>query len=169
MSDEEDDELTKWRKERGIPEEEVQRLFSPELRMLHLLEKFSHRVDKNDEEARRRAEGIERNIEIIVQQQAQFGVDLQQLRETQARSERRWEQTAEGISALLAIAEIHEREINELGQTQAEARARADEQMAENRRQMAETDERLNALINTVERIIIERRNGGEKREESSE
>jgi hypothetical protein len=169
MGDEEDDELSKWRKERGIPEEEVQRLSSIQLRMLHLLEKLSRHVDKNDEEARRRAEGVERNVEFIVQQQAQFGADLQQLRETQARSEQKWERTAEGIGALLAIAEIHEREINELGQVQAQAQARADEQMAENRKQMAETDERLNALINTVERIISERRNGGGKREESSE
>jgi hypothetical protein len=34
---------------------------------------------------------------------------------------------------------------------------------------MAETDERLNALINTVERIISERRNGGGKTQEGSE
>jgi len=48
----------------------------------------------------------------------------------------------EGIAALLAIAEMHEREITE------------------NREAQARTDERLNALIDTVERYISEGRNG---------
>ena len=58
------------------------------------------------------------------------------------RSDERWERTEEGIRALLAIAEIHEREIGNL----SEATRR--------------TDERLNALINVVERQISEGRNG---------
>jgi hypothetical protein len=117
----------------------------------------------------------QRTIDFILQQQAEFqaktAADMQQLRELSeenerrwARSEQRWEQTANGISALLAIAEIHEREITELGEAQArnaEAQARTDAQMAE-------TDERLNALINTVEKTISEGRNGGGKREEGS-
>jgi methyl-accepting chemotaxis protein len=45
------------------------------------------------------------------------------------------DRTADGVTALLAIAKIHDREIKE-------------------------TDERLNALINTVERHISEGRNG---------
>ena len=56
------------------------------------------------------------------------------------------DRTADSAAALLAIAEIHEREIAELRQTQAEAQAR--------------TDERLNVLIDTVERHISEGRNG---------
>jgi chromosome segregation ATPase len=75
-----------------------------------------------------------------------------------ARADERWERTREQILALLAVAEMHEREIFEL----REAQARTDAQMAE-------TDERLNALINTVEKMISEGRNGGRKREESSE
>jgi hypothetical protein len=149
MSDEEDDELTKWRKERGIPDEEIQRLFSPELRTIYLFEKLSRRVDENDEEARRRTEDIQRNMEFIVRQQAQFATDLQHLREIQERSEQRWERTEESVRSLHAIAQIHEREITAL----AEAQTRTSTQMAE-------TDERINALVNTVERIISERRNG---------
>ncbi len=167
MSDEEDDELAKWRKEKGIPDE-MWRTFSPQILLLHLIEKVSRRADENDAAARSRAEETQRNMDFIVRQQAQFAADMQQLRETQARSEQRWERTAEGISALLAIAEIHEREINELGETQsrqAEAQARTDIQMAETDRRMADTDERLNALINTAERLIGERRNGGGKGE----
>jgi hypothetical protein len=116
---------------------------------------------KDESELLQWAKQTQRNIEFIVNQQAQFSADLQELRDVQARSEQKWERTAEGISALLAIAEIHEREISELRQIQAEAQARTDAQMAE-------TGERLNALINTVEQIISERRNGGRK-EESQE
>ncbi len=163
MSDEQDDELAKWRKERGTSDE-MWSTFSPQILSLQLIEKLSHRVDDNDAAARRRAEEMQRNMDFIIRQQARFAADMQQLRETQARSEQRWERTAEGISALLAIAEIHEREINELGEAQsrqAQAQTRTDIQMAE-------TDGRLNALINTVERLISERRNGGGKKEESS-
>jgi hypothetical protein len=107
------------------------------------------------------AKQTQRNIDFIVRQQAQFSTDVQRLRELQEQSDQRWARTAQGITALLAIAEMHEREIFELRQTQVEAQARTDAQMAE-------TGERLNALINTVEQIIGERRNGGRK-EESQE
>ena len=108
------------------------------------------------------ARQTQRNIKFIVSQQAQFSADLDQLREVQARSEQKWERTAEGISALLAIAEIHQREISELRQAQAEAQARTDAKMAE-------TGERVDTLVNTVERLISERRNGGGKTQEGSE
>ena len=133
---------------------------------------------------------MQRTIDFMVQQQAQFQAkseaDMQRLRELYeqneqrwaraderwaraderwTRADERWERTREQILALLAVAEMHEREIFELRDAQArnaEAQARTDAQMAE-------TDERLNALINTVEKMISERRNGGGKREESSE
>ena len=115
------------------------------------------------------AKQTQRNIDFIVRQQAQFSTDIQRLRELQEQSDERWARTAEGISALLAIAEIHEREIGELRQTQAEAQAEARARQARVDAQMAETGERLNALINTVERVIGERRNGGGQGEEKSE
>lgn len=184
---EEDDELEKWRKSKGISDEEMQRLLSPELRWLRLFEKLTERVDLNDEESRRRddenrrrAEATQRSMDFIVQQQAQFTADMQQLRESQSRAEQRWEQTGEGVRSLLSIAEIHEREIMGLAEGQgrlsegqarlaeaqarlAEAQNRTDRQIAETNEQMAETNERLNALINTVERFISERRNGGQQ------
>jgi ABC-type transporter Mla subunit MlaD len=58
----------------------------------------------------------------------QLGVKVERLAE-------KVDRTADSVIALLAIAEIHDREIKE-------------------------TDERLNALINTVERHISEGRNG---------
>ena len=117
------------------------------------------------------AKQTQRNIEFIIDQQAQFSADLQRMQEQNeerwARADERWARTAEGISALLAIAEIHEREIVELRQAQAEAQAEGRARQARLDAQMAETDERLNALINTVERVISERRNGGRKEEGS--
>jgi chromosome segregation ATPase len=135
------------------------------------------------------AEKTQRTIDFMVQQQAQSQAkseaDMQRLRELHEeneqrwasaderwasaderweRADERWERTREQILALLAVAEIHAQEINELGRAQArqtEAQARADARSAE-------IDERMNALINTVERVISEGRNGGGKREEGS-
>ena len=103
---------------------------------------------------------MERAMAFIVEQQAQMTVKMDSLVETVGTLSRTVEtlsgtvgnlsvkvdRTADSAVALLAIAEIHEREITELRQTQAEAQSR--------------TDERLNALINTVERHISEGRNG---------
>lgn len=100
-------------------------------------------------------ERIERQIAFIIEQQAQAEVRAaeadQRAAQADERSKRldeRWERTEDGIRSLLAIAEIHEREIgqihevlNSLGHA-----GRA-------------TDERLNALITVVERQISERRN----------
>jgi hypothetical protein len=116
------------------------------------------------EESRRREE-TQRNINFIIRQQAQFTADMQRMRETQAQADEKWEQrwgrTEESIRALLAIAEIHEGEIKALAETQAQAARMQAEAQARTDRQMSETDERLNALVNVVERIISERRNGG--------
>lgn len=59
------------------------------------------------------------------------------------------DRTADGINALLAIAEIHDREVAALRESVSAVDERG-----------REIDERLNALINTVERYISERRNG---------
>jgi hypothetical protein len=94
-------------------------------------------------------EEMERTIAFILEQQAQASASNAQTQATMARqAERldrlteRTDRNAEGITALLAIAEMHEREITE------------------NREAQARTDERLNALINTVERYISKGRNG---------
>lgn len=103
---------------------------------------------------------MERTMAFILEQQAQASASNAQAQSTMVeitstmarlterldRLTERTDRNAEGITALLAIAEMHEREITENRETQAEAQAR--------------TDDRLNALINTVERYISERRNG---------
>jgi ABC-type transporter Mla subunit MlaD len=70
----------------------------------------------------------QRQIDFIIEQQAQLTATVGRLAEKVDRN-------AESVTALLAIAEIHDREIKE-------------------------TDERLNALINIVERHISEGKNG---------
>ncbi|MBA3805391.1 MAG: hypothetical protein H0X14_06730 [Acidobacteria bacterium] len=157
----------------------LSRTIDNEHRILTLVEKLGERVNTSAEEATRRDEKIQHNIEFIIQQQAQFAADMQHLRETQTRSEQRWERTVESVRSLHAIAQIHEREINSLVELQAsyaesqtklaEAQGRTDRQMSETDRRMsetdrrmAETDDRINVLVNAVERLISERRNGGQ-------
>ncbi|HSE22441.1 MAG TPA: hypothetical protein VLB68_12325 [Pyrinomonadaceae bacterium] len=110
----------------------------------------------SNEDWRERAERIERTIAFIIEQHAQAEVRAaesderwkqaderwKQADERWEKNDERWARTAEGIGSLLAIAEIHEREIMELRDV-----GRA-------------TDERLSILINVVERQIGEGRNG---------
>ena len=120
------------------------------------------------------AEQTQRTIDFVLEQQARYqaqaearqaksDADMQSLRDLQRQNEERWERTSGEIRALLAIAEIHEREIFELGEAQArnvEAQARTDSRLAE-------TGERVDALVNTLERLISERRNGGRGEEKT--
>ncbi len=91
----------------------------------------------------------QRQMDFIVNQQAQFAANMQL-------SEEKWARTEEGIRSLLAIAEIHEREISDLKdsirETSVITRAATEAGRA--------TDERLNALIIMVEKYLSERRNG---------
>ena len=124
----------------------LSRTIDNEHRILALVERLSQRADADAEEAARRDEVVNRNVNFIIQQQAQFAADMQQLREVQARSEQRWERTEESVRSLHAIAQIHEREITALTESQARTN-----------KQMSETDERINALVNVVERLVSDR------------
>ena len=101
-------------------------------------------------------EEMQKTMQFILEQQAQSSVKIDALVVAQDRSEKKWERTESGIRTLLAIAEIHEREISKLGET-TETLSREILNVSETTRN---TDERLNALINIVERDISERRNG---------
>ena len=76
-----------------------------------------------------------KTMDFILEQQAQITATMGRLTETVDRLSVKVDRNAETATALLAIAEIHDR-------------------------QMKETDDRLNALINTVERHVSEGRNG---------
>jgi hypothetical protein len=108
-------------------------------------------------------ERMERQMAFIVEQQAQAEIRRAQADERWAQADERWAQadqrwarTEEGIRSLLAIAEIHEREFEEL----REAGLATDQKLNALREAGLATDERLSALINVVERQISEGRNG---------
>ena len=99
---------------------------------------------------------MQKTMEFIVNQEAQSSAKIDALAEAQTRN-------TEGIRALLSIAEIHEREIATLGDKIAqvgEKIAQVGQRIAEVSENGRATDERLSALINTVERQISEGRNG---------
>jgi biopolymer transport protein ExbB/TolQ len=98
----------------------------------------------------------ERTMQFILEQQAQNTVAIGQLTDTVRNLSNtvdklsdKVDRTADSVNALLAIAEIHDREIAALRESATEHDERG-----------RQTDERLNALINSVERYISERRNG---------
>jgi hypothetical protein len=94
-------------------------------------------------------EEVNRKFDTVAGHLATLAVSLQSLTATVDRVSgaveslsAKVDRTAESVTALLAIAEIHDREIEALKDSQMK------------------TGERMNALINTVERFISERRNG---------
>lgn len=102
-------------------------------------------------------EQIERHISFIIEQQAQFTVDIQKLGEAHAQAEGRISHIEGAIVAVVnMIAEMTKAQkhtdakLIEL----AEAQKRTDEQLAETSAKLAETDERLNIFINVVERHL---------------
>jgi len=101
-------------------------------------------------------EETQRTMRFILEQQAQLTATVGRLSE-------KVDRTADGINSLLAIAELHEREIEALREsvnTVSESVNAVSESVNAVDERGRETDERLNALINTVERYISERRNG---------
>jgi peptidoglycan hydrolase CwlO-like protein len=77
-------------------------------------------------------EEMERAIEFLLKSQAQLTANVGKLSDTVDRLSTKVDRTADSVTALLAIAEIHEREITT-------------------------TDEKLNALIAVVERLAERR------------
>jgi len=101
-------------------------------------------------------EEINQKFDVVADLMASLAVKLDgltdrtgELAEAQQRAEQRWERTEGSIRGLLTVAEIQAQEIKDLG-----AAVRAVDTRGR------ETDERLSALINTVERLISEGRNG---------
>lgn len=101
-------------------------------------------------------EEMKRAMDFIVEQQANASTKIDALAKSQTRAEERWARTEEGIRALLTIAELHEREIQSHTQ-QIQSHTQQILSIGENAKA---TDERLNALINAVERQISNGRNG---------
>lgn len=101
-------------------------------------------------------------MEFIVEQQAQFTVDIQKLQEAQAELTKKHNHLTEALTVVVGM-------VGKIGTAQdltdarlAESQQRADERLAELAVRHAETDDRLNTLITVVERFIS--RNGNSRR-----
>jgi ABC-type transporter Mla subunit MlaD len=101
-------------------------------------------------------EEMERAIAFVLEQQASLTATVGQLSATVDKLAAKVDRTADGMSALRAIAEIQSGEIKDL----ADSVKAVDTRQREADERSRNADERLSALINTVERIIAERQNG---------
>lgn len=107
------------------------------------------------DDAREHLERMERQMAFIVDQQAQYELRSAKADARWAEADKRWASTEQSIRALLATAEIHEREFEGLRESTKELR----EASTELREAGKATDERLSLLINVVERHISEGHN----------
>jgi chromosome segregation ATPase len=109
-----------------------------------------------------RFERIEQKIEFIVDQQAQFSIGLQQLRETQAVMQGQIDKLKDAVVAMITM-------IGDLADGQkklTEAQARMDAKIAELAAKGAETEGRLNIFISVVERYISQQRDDSKPAED---
>jgi ABC-type transporter Mla subunit MlaD len=101
-------------------------------------------------------EEMQRNMEFIVSQQAQFAADIQKLGGAQVEAEARMTRIEGAVVALVdlvgKLARSQDRTDSQLAELAA-AQKRTDEALAE-------TNDRLNSFINFVERYISGRQNG---------
>ena len=100
------------------------------------------------------ADNIESRMNFIIEQQAQFAVDMQLLKERQAESQRQIDTNQEMIRQLIDVSmslarhgEETDRRIRELG-------TGVDERLRELAEAQAHTDRRLDALIDNVDKLV---------------
>jgi hypothetical protein len=99
-------------------------------------------------------DNIESRMSFIIEQQAQFAVDIQLLKERQADSQRQIDVNREMIRQLVDVTmslarhgEETDRRIRELG-------AKTDERLRELAEAGADTERRLDALIDAVDKLV---------------
>jgi hypothetical protein len=93
-------------------------------------------------------------LNTVIEHQAAFAEQQTLLVENQRKGDDRQRRNEEGIAALLTIAEIHEQEISKMNERMDVRFAEVAERFHEIGEKTAETDERINALVNVVERYI---------------
>ena len=112
-------------------------------------------------------EEMQRNMEFIVSQQAQFAADIQKLGEVQLEVDARMTRIEGAVVTVVdlvgQLARSTATQIAEIVEAQKrtnEALARTNEALERTNEALAETDERLNSLIVVVERYFSNGRKG---------
>ncbi|HYN25792.1 MAG TPA: hypothetical protein VES69_12195 [Pyrinomonadaceae bacterium] len=98
-------------------------------------------------------EEIERRMAFIVEQQAQFAVDIQQLRESQSELQATQAQTEQIVARLANVTLEGFKGVNAKIDALVDSQIRTDENISR-------TDENLRNLIAVVDRYFSEGRNG---------
>lgn len=109
-------------------------------------------------------EELEKTMQFIVEQQAQFSANFQRMEEAREKDSPRIARLEESFQLLVQLAESHDERLVALAEAQlrtSEQIAAINERTAEINERTAETDERLNALIAVVERYISRRGENG--------
>ena len=98
-------------------------------------------------------EELERRMAFIVEQQAQFASDIQQLREAQTQTDQVVAQTGEIVARLANVTLEGFKDVNAKINALVDSQIRTDENLSR-------TDESLRNLIAVVDRYFSEGRNG---------
>jgi hypothetical protein len=101
---------------------------------------------------------VERKIELIVNQQAQFSADITELKELHVKAEARMTNLEIVVLRLVDVTETGLTTLTKRMSDLVTAQTFLDTRMAELAESQTHTDQRLNALID----IVREGRNGGE-------
>jgi succinyl-CoA synthetase alpha subunit len=117
---------------------------------------------------------FERKMAFIVEQQAQFASDIQQLQESQARTEKVVAHTADSVAQtadtvaqmgdvvtrLANVTHVGFTEVNAKINALVDAQVRTEENLTRTDKNLDRTDENLRNLIAAVDRLLRDRRNG---------
>ncbi|HXD31798.1 MAG TPA: hypothetical protein VN643_11815 [Pyrinomonadaceae bacterium] len=90
----------------------------------------------------------------VIEQQATFAENQAKVEARTTNLEIKMERNAEAIAALLTLAQMHEQEITKINERLDQRFSEVAQRFHEIGEKTAETDERINALVNVVERYI---------------
>ena len=99
-------------------------------------------------------DNIESRMSFIIEQQAQFTVDIQLLKERQAETQRLIEAERERVRRMVDVTMSLARHGEETDPRLGELGARTDELLRQRAEAGAHTDRRLDALIDTVDKLV---------------
>jgi chromosome segregation ATPase len=106
------------------------------------------------------SEDFDRNMDVVAAHLASLAVRQDKLQEAQSRSEARLDRVERVLGTAIRVGLRRLNSLTAAQERTTEALARLAESQARTDAKMSETDERLNILVNAVERYISERRNG---------